>query len=300
MKTQEKRNSIPYFQEINDFLATTPFPNRTNNPDFYCLRVRKGNDVKQFYKPPFRRSFYFMALLNNLQPAQITYDNLNKVNLTSTLVFQAPGLLSSFRKTNEGYGYLIYFKPECFSFFKPDFAKAFPFFDLNQTHFLELTPGKFDELTPFFEEVFLNYENNDNHQIASLKLLTILCQLKDFVTGDDWKNKTVNHEAALLKRFSQLVNDHFIEKKTVEEYAELLSVTAKHLSRVVKESSGKKALIHINERILAEAKSLILYTELDISEICYQLNFSDPANFSKFFKRHTGLTPLQFRKQNAR
>jgi AraC-like DNA-binding protein len=47
---------------------------------------------------------------------------------------------------------------------------------------------------------------------------------------------------------------------------------------------------------LTESKSLIRFTEFDIAEIAYQLNFSDPANFGKFFKKHTGQTPVEFRK----
>jgi AraC family transcriptional regulator, transcriptional activator of pobA len=61
-------------------------------------------------------------------------------------------------------------------------------------------------------------------------------------------------------------------------------------------ASGKNALSYINERLLQEAKSIILFTELDIAEIAYHLNFSDPANFGKFFKKHTLQTPLEFRK----
>jgi AraC-like DNA-binding protein len=51
---------------------------------------------------------------------------------------------------------------------------------------------------------------------------------------------------------------------------------------------------------MTEAKSLIQYTDFDIAEIAYQLNFSDPANFGKFFKKHSDLTPVEFRKQAAK
>jgi AraC-like DNA-binding protein len=77
----------------------------------------------------------------------------------------------------------------------------------------------------------------------------------------------------------------------------MLNVTANYLSQSVKSATGKNALSYINERLLDEAKSLIQYTDLDIAEIAYQLNFSDPANFGKFFKRHTNHTPLEFRKE---
>ena len=65
----------------------------------------------------------------------------------------------------------------------------------------------------------------------------------------------------------------------------------------VKQISGKNALAFIAERLAAEAKSLIQYTDFEIAEIAYQLNFSDPANFGKFFKKQVGLAPSEFRKQ---
>ncbi|HEU4903262.1 MAG TPA: helix-turn-helix domain-containing protein, partial [Flavisolibacter sp.] len=87
---------------------------------------------------------------------------------------------------------------------------------------------------------------------------------------------------------------------TIEEYADLLFITPNHLSQSIKTASGKNALAFINERIMTEAKSLILYTDFDMAQIAWQLNFSDPANFGKFFKRQAGLTPLAFRRAKTK
>jgi AraC-like DNA-binding protein len=90
-----------------------------------------------------------------------------------------------------------------------------------------------------------------------------------------------------------------LEKRTIEEFAELLFVTSNHLSQSVKAVSNKNALSFINERIMKEAKSIIQFTNLDIAEIAYQLNFSDPANFGKFFKKYSDLTPLEYRRKST-
>jgi AraC-like DNA-binding protein len=96
------------------------------------------------------------------------------------------------------------------------------------------------------------------------------------------------------------VNNFYIEKRTIEDYAAMLHVTPNYLSQSVKTASDKNALSYINERMLEEAKSIIQFTDLDIAEIAYRLNFSDPANFGKFFKKHTNQTPLEFRKSKQK
>jgi AraC-like DNA-binding protein len=76
----------------------------------------------------------------------------------------------------------------------------------------------------------------------------------------------------------------------------LLSVTANYLSQSVKQVSGRNALSFITERVAVEARSLVRYTDMEISRIAYQLEFSDPTNFGKFFKKHAGLSPSAFRR----
>ncbi|MDP2207553.1 MAG: AraC family transcriptional regulator [Bacteroidota bacterium] len=287
-------------KEINDFLSSISADYRTSNPNFYCLRLKANEGSINNYKPPFRKDFYFIALVNNVGQTKITYDNTNVTNLNSFLVFQAPGLLYSFYRDNTANGYLIYFKKECLSFFKPDFEKEFPFFNILHTNFFKLNQSKFKNFAPFLEEVFTAYENStdDQHKIATVKLLALLYQLKEFTTAfNQWEEGFTTPQQILLKKFIQLVNNYYLEKRTVEEYAALLFVTPNHLSQSVKSASDKNALSFINERLMSEAKSLIQFTEYDIAEIAYRLNFSDPANFGKFFKKHAELTPLEFRKQ---
>ena len=255
------------------------------------------------YKPPFRKDFYFIALVNNAGKTQITYDNTSVTDLNSFLVFQSPGLLYSFFRDDTASGYLIYFKKDCFSFFKPDFEKEFSFFDLLHTNFFRLNQSRFKEFATLFEEVFQAYEGTKDkqHTAAALKLLALLYQLKEFVTAfSQWEQGFATPQQTLLIKFIQLVNNYYLEKRTIEEYADLLFITPNHLSQSVKAASGKNALAFINERIMTEAKSLILYTSVDMAQIAWQLNFSDPANFGKFFKRHAGITPLEFRRINTK
>lgn len=295
----ELKSIIPYYKDINDFLRSIPSDYETKNPNFFCLRLMEDEGSISNYKPPFRKDFYFIALISNAGKTKITYDNTNVTKLNSFMVFQSPGLLYSFYRDNSASGYLIYFKKECLSFFKPDFEKEFPFFNMLHTNFFKLNEVKFQEFAPHFEEVFSAYEktNDVHHKVASVKLLVLLYQLKEFTNAfNQWEEGFTTPQQILLQKFIQLVNNFYIEKRTIEEYAAMLNVTANHLSQSVKSVSNKNALSYINNRLISEAKSLIQFTDFDIAEIAYQLNFSDPANFGKFFKKHTYLTPIEFRK----
>ena len=295
----EYTSNIPFYKEINDFLKSIPSNYETKNPNFFCLRLKENEGSISNYKPPFRKDFYFIALVSNAGKTKITYDHTNVTRLNSFLVFQSPGLLYSFYRDHSANGYLIYFKKECLSFFKPDLEKEFPFFNMLYTNFFKLNEAKFHEFAPHFEEVFSAYENINDHQnrIAAIKFLALLYQLKEYTNAfRQWEEGFTTAQQILLQKFIQLVNNFYIEKRTIEDYAAMLHVTPNYLSQSVKSASGKNALSYINKRLLSEAKSLIQFTDFDIAEIAYQLNFSDPANFGKFYKKHTGQTPIEFRK----
>ncbi|MHA4809971.1 helix-turn-helix domain-containing protein [Flavitalea flava] len=289
---------IPYYTDINEFLESIPWPGRTANPDFYCLRLKKLDQQVQIYRPPFKRSFYFFALLVNSGSIQINFNDQTVSDPDSYLVFHSPGLVYSFSHSNALEGYVIYFTSECFSFFKPDFHTEFPLFDLLHTNLFKFDHATFEKIKPQFEEVFGAYERSDKeqHVEARVRLLALLYQLKDFALERKKEIRLATPQQILLRKYIELINNHYIDKRTVQEYADLLSVTANYLSQSVKSISGKNALSFITERVILEAKSLIRYTDFEIAEIAYQLNFSDPANFGKFFKKQTGISPSAFRK----
>jgi AraC-like DNA-binding protein len=289
---------IPYYTDINEFLASIPWPGRTSNPDFYCLRLKMVEGGRPIYRPPFKRSFYFLALLCNSGKIQVSYGNEAVHDPDAYLVFHSPNLVYSFSHNSALEGYIIYFKPACFSFFKPDFHQSFPLFDILHTNLFSFDLNSFEQLAPHFEAVFEAYERSDQqqHMEARAKLLGLLYHLEDYAIARKKEDKLITSQQHLLQKFIQLISNHYVDKRTVQEYADLLSVTANYLSQAVKQVSGKNALTFISERVVAEATSLIQYTELEITEIAYQLNFSDPANFGKFFKKQTGLSPSEFRK----
>ncbi len=296
---RKTKTTLPYYTEINDFLASIPWPARTSNPVFYCLRLKPLDQQElSVYRPPFKRSFYFFALLFNSGKIEVNYGDQTVYDADSYLVLHSPNLVYSFAHNNALEGFVIYFKPEAFSFFKPEFHQQFPLFDLLHTNLFKFDRAMFNQLAQHFETVFTAYERSDKNQHieARLKLLGLLYYLEDFALERRKDVGLATTQQLLLRKFIQLIDNHYINKRTVKEYADQLSVTANYLSQSVKQVSGRNALTFITERLTTEAKSLILYTHFEIAEIAYQLNFSDPTNFGKFFKKQVGLSPSAFRK----
>jgi AraC family transcriptional activator of pobA len=84
--------------------------------------------------------------------------------------------------------------------------------------------------------------------------------------------------------------------KSASHYAARMAVHVNHLNAMVKEVTGKSTTTHINERLMTEAKLLLAHTNWGVGEIAYNLGFEYPTYFNNFFKKHTGTTPLTFRR----
>lgn len=98
-----------------------------------------------------------------------------------------------------------------------------------------------------------------------------------------------------LQAFRRLVETHFREHLPIEHYAQQLSISAAHLNALCRRLAGVSALQLINQRLLLEAKRNLVYTGMTVQEVSDQLGFSEPAYFSRFFKRGTGQSPKAFR-----
>lgn len=99
----------------------------------------------------------------------------------------------------------------------------------------------------------------------------------------------------LERQFPIETSDQPLRLRTAQDYSRSLNVHTNYLNRAVKEITGKSTTIHITERIIAEAKALLLHTDWNISEIAYSLGFEYPTYFNNFFKKLTGTNPKTFR-----
>lgn len=107
--------------------------------------------------------------------------------------------------------------------------------------------------------------------------------------------KDTGKGAAHFANFCRLIEQGHCTHHEVAYYAKKVGISAAHLNVLCRQTANKSALELIHERLILEAKRNLVYTTMSISEASYAIGFSDPAYFTRFFKRHTGLSPKDFR-----
>jgi AraC-like DNA-binding protein len=107
--------------------------------------------------------------------------------------------------------------------------------------------------------------------------------------------ETAPRTSQVVQHYLQLINEQFLEKKAVTDYAAQLSVTPNYLNDVTKQITGYTAGHHIRQRVLVEIQRKMMYSAANMKEIAYSLGFIDPAHFSKYFKSLTGMGFLEYR-----
>ncbi|MGA8010246.1 MAG: helix-turn-helix domain-containing protein [Thiomonas sp.] len=103
-----------------------------------------------------------------------------------------------------------------------------------------------------------------------------------------------------MEKFRQLVETHYAEHWPVEQYADTLNLTESRLNRLSRKHAGQTAFGLIQARLLLEARRKLIYTGTPVSQLAYELGFSDPAYFCRFFKKLTGQAPSSFRAASER
>ncbi|MDX1265734.1 MAG: helix-turn-helix domain-containing protein [Oceanisphaera sp.] len=104
---------------------------------------------------------------------------------------------------------------------------------------------------------------------------------------------------AYFARFSSMVEHHYPEQWPVQKYAATLGVSVVRLNTICHQVGKQTALQFIHQRQLLEAKRSLIYTGMTVAQVSDSLGFSEPAYFSRFFRRLTGLSPSEFRQAGA-
>ena len=219
---------------------------------------------------------------------------------SGAMYFMKPGQVHQWYFKEEYDGFVVNFFDNFFDWIgiNSSLLQKFRFLQsiLVQDHVVNVSEDLQEKVAEYFEEMI--QENQQNNQFSNLKigfhLMNLLIDI-DRSLETSSLNKS-DYQSVLLNNFQLLIEQNFKTKKLPKEYAELLYITPNHLNALCKDVLGSSAGELIRSRIVLEAKRLLVNKEISVTEIAYSLNFQDASYFVKFFKKHTGFTPEQFRK----
>jgi AraC family transcriptional activator of pobA len=152
-------------------------------------------------------------------------------------------------------------------------------------------------LKTLFDGIAKEYRSRETSRPLMLEtLLTALLICLHRRTPDEASSLQRNDRSQIhYEAFTKLVEAHFTEHWPMTHYADKLGITAPHLNSICRKLSQYSALELVHQRLLLEAKRSLTYTGRSVAEIAYQLGFSDPSHFTRFFKKKSGKNPREFR-----
>ncbi|NAS30434.1 helix-turn-helix domain-containing protein [Flavobacteriaceae bacterium R38] len=180
-------------------------------------------------------------------------------------------------------------------------CNGFLFFGSSQPPIVSLDEKEqksFEMIYYFFREEF-EIEDHVQGEMLRVLLKRLLIKSTRLIKKNLPEPKLANEKIDIIRQFNILVEKHFREKHLVSDYAEMLNKSPKTLSNLFRKYSNETALTFINERILLEAKRLLLFSDKTSTEIAYELGYKEPGHFSKFFKNQVGVNPIEFKKGNS-
>ncbi|WP_158960745.1 helix-turn-helix domain-containing protein [Myroides fluvii] len=178
----------------------------------------------------------------------------------------------------------------------------FPFFQFGQKPFVNLSEREVVMMKHLFWK--LNNEKCQKQTFNDDLLVRMFLNIILLEAERIYNHKKVetpfvlSRKEQLVARFQLLVNQKIIDLKQVNEYAALLHVHPHYLNDVVKEMTNHPASYYIQKQLLDEIKSRLIQTNDTIAIIAGNLNFTEESYLGRFFKKHVGITPIQYRKKH--
>lgn len=219
-----------------------------------------------------------------------------------SLFFLQPGQTHHWELSDDIEGYIFFHSR---AFYDAQYARKsitdFPIFQSSRyAPYLQLDPGETQKVVRTFQTLLAS------HPISSKLQAEKVCSILDVFYIDISEKilviqaHTQANSGAYLKKMKELeawVETFYKLEKLPHQYAQKMNVTAKHLNRICQMVLGKTTSQIINDRIILEAKRMLVHPDSELNETAFELGFKDYPYFSRWFKRHTGQTPSLFKQQ---
>jgi len=256
--------------------------------------------------PEFTSDFYMVGF-KKVKAGYMLYGRTKLDHETGSMIFLKPRQIVEMRNLEfEEDGYIL--------FFHEDFLAAHALYhDIQQYSFFEYETNEALHLAPKEEKIIWNifytieqeYNNNEDEFSREIILAAIHSMLKyaerfykrQFINRKQLSGKTVTEFRKILQ---QHINEGFLFENglpSVADLADRLNVSSRYLTDLLKVETGKTAIELIHIELIKEAKNRLRIKEKTVSEIAYDLGFSNMSYFTRLFKKETGMLPSSYKNQ---
>lgn len=177
-----------------------------------------------------------------------------------------------------------------------------PFYQSTNTYpYIQLSEVAFTLLSKYFNEMYLEYSDLSAYsycKIAALQQLIYIDAAREYLKKYVAKQSISKRFVQTYLTFEQLIEIHYIQEKSPSFYAEKLAISTKHLHRICSAINGTNPTKVIAERVILEAKRMLVISNLQLQEIANRLGFESYPYFNRFFKKHCGFPPSNFVSNN--
>lgn len=269
---------------------------RTGNKSFTLVRLAGALVPVPYMLLPHRKDYYLLFFVKHTS-GRHWVDMTPYEHQDNTLYFTNPTQILVNEELAPAWGTYLGFTREFLALQPSAALRELPLIQ-NPHHGHQLRLGAAE--AAFVEQVLANLEAEHHrpglwqHQLLSAHLTVLLTYLSRLYT-EQVPSPAAAAGQRVLHAYQARVEESFRELHEVGAYAALLQLPARQLSEVVKAQSGKPAIKHVHERLVLEARRLLVHSDQSLKEIAFELGFSEASYFSRFFKRETGLTPLAYR-----
>ncbi len=260
------------------------------------------------YKSPvYRANFYSFVFVKEGHGKYTTDDKTFRTE-PGTIYFTNPGHYKSFQWDDMKEIYLVTMSE---TFLKenvhPNIFDEFSFLLAETVPARTVKPEMFAEFEQLYRQIDKEYLSGSpykNKLIGSL-FVVLLLKIKEYFWLEYNPIYEGNRSSQIVKTFKKTLEQHYrdlikgAEKKVfrVQDYADAQHLHPNYLNNVIKTKTGKSIGAWIADKTIAEAKSLLQNSSTSIKEIAWQLGFPESTHFSNYFKKHTDLSPISYRKQ---
>lgn len=283
------------------------------HPHFDIRSFEENMNTVHPQMEPFRHEFYAIAIKAD-GGGKARTGAFSDFPDGTTVFFNTPFQVLSWDIIPNWKGYYIMFSQDFIAQSKilSDILGLFPYLKIETSIPFSLPKSETQYILSIYEHIWHEYNGmaTDKFQVIEAQVFLLLTYVKRLfeqqVDTQEAKKSLKAADLKILSRYLTLIQTSFYPTAKLETFSNLhstsyysqkLNVHPNHLNAVVKSVSGITALSHIHKHIISLAKSYLAQSDWSVKEIAYTLHFDSPNNFSSFFKRHTQITPLDYRKK---